>query len=97
MPGYVALLKFTPEGLAQVKGLPERAKQVEAVAEKFGVKKVGIWLTMGEYDVTAIWDAPDDQTMAAFMLAWVGRGTSTSQTMRAFSEEELAQIVGKLP
>ncbi len=52
---------------------------------------------MGEHDPVAIWDAPDDQTMAAFVLAQAKLGNITSQTMRALSEDEFAQVVSKLP
>jgi uncharacterized protein with GYD domain len=97
MPGYITLIKFTKQGLDKIREAPERAKQAKAIADKLGIKNVGIWVTMGEYDVVAINDAPDDQTMAAYMLGWASGGTSTTQTLRAFSEDEFAQIVAKLP
>ncbi len=97
MPGYVTLLKYTQQGLANVKASPERIKQAKAAGEKFGIRCVGFWLTMGEYDLVSIWDAPDDQTMAAFVLAQARLGNVATHTLRAFSEEEFAQIVSKLP
>jgi uncharacterized protein with GYD domain len=97
MPAYIVLYKFTEQGLANVKGSPERIKQAKAAAEKAGGRSIGVWLTMGEYDLVAIGEWPDDQAAAAFLLAQGGRGNVTSQTLRAFSEEEFAQIVSKLP
>ncbi len=62
-----------------------------------GIRVVGVWVTMGEQDLVAVFDAPDDETVATFMLTVVGKGTATSKTMRALSEEEFAQVVSRLP
>ena len=97
MAGYISLLKYTQQGLANIKASPERIKQAKAAAEKMGVRNVGVWVTMGEYDLVAVWDAPDDQAMSAFMLSLAKLGNVTTQTMRALSEEEFAQVVSKLP
>ena len=70
---------------------------VKALAEKFGIRNVGMWVTMGEYDGIAVWDAPDDQAMAAFTLSMASQGILTTRTMRALSEEEFAKTVSKLP
>ncbi len=97
MPAYVVLYKWTQQGLASVKGSPERMRQARAAGEKAGVRTIGVWVTMGEYDLVGIYEAADDQTAAAALLALAGQGNATSVTMRAFSEDEFAQIVGKLP
>jgi uncharacterized protein with GYD domain len=97
MPGYVVLGKWTQQGLASLKPWPERIKGVYAAAEKAGIRIVGVWMTVGEYDTVAVYEAPDDQTIAAFLLSVKRNGTSTGQCMRAFSEEEFAQILSKLP
>jgi uncharacterized protein with GYD domain len=97
MPGYIVLGKYTPEGLAKIKEVPARVAHGKAVLEKMGIRLVGIWWTLGQYDMVAIYDAPDDATMAKFMLWADTRGISTGQTMRAFGEEEFATILGQLP
>ena len=96
MPGYVLLLKYTQQGLANMKAVPERHQVNKAAAEEMGIRSVGTWWTMGAYDAVAVVDAPDDQTVTAFVLALARAGNATTQTMRAFSEEEFAQIVSKL-
>ncbi|MCL4533718.1 MAG: GYD domain-containing protein [Bacteroidetes bacterium] len=97
MPGYIGLYKYTQQGLANIKSSPERIKQAKALAEKMGCKVVGVWVTMGEYDMVAVGDWPDDQSAAAFALAVASQGNVTTQTMRALSEDEFAQVVGRLP
>jgi uncharacterized protein with GYD domain len=97
MPGYIGLLKYTQQGLADIKNGPERIRQAKALAEKMGIRPIGTWLTIGPYDLVIIADAPDDQTMAAFTLALARGGNVTTTTMRALSEEEFAQVVARLP
>lgn len=97
MPGYIGLFKYTPHGLADIKSSPERIKQAKALAEKMGIRVVGVWVTMGQYDLVTVGDAPDDQTMGAYSLALSKLGNVVTQTMRAFSEDEFAQVVSRLP
>ncbi len=97
MPGYIVLYKFTHQGLANIKEAPERIKQAKAMAEQRGVKVVGVWTTLGEYDMVAVIDAPNDQTVAGGVLTQASEGGVTTTTMRAFSEEEFGQIVSGLP
>ena len=97
MPGYIGLFKYTQQGLADIKNSPERIKQARTLAEKMGIKVVGVWVTMGQYDLITVGDAPDDQTMGAYSLALAKLGNVTTQTLRAFSEDEFAKVVTKLP
>jgi uncharacterized protein with GYD domain len=97
MAGYVMLMKFTQQGITDVKESPKRIDAAKALAEKMGIQVVGVWVTMGAYDLVAIGDAPDDQTMGTFALALGSAGNVSTQTMRAFSEEEYKAVVGKLP
>ena len=97
MPAYITLYKWTQQGIATVKDAPERIKQVKAMVETMGGRAIGVWVTMGEYDLVAISEGPDDQTAATMALAVARAGNVTSQTLKAFSEDEFAQIVSKLP
>jgi uncharacterized protein with GYD domain len=97
MPAYIGLLKYTQQGLADIKNGPERINQSKALAEKMGIRHIGTWVTIGPYDLVIIGDAPDDQTVAAFSLALARGGNVTTTTMRALSEDEFAQVVARLP
>ncbi len=97
MAGYITLYRFTADGLKHIKDMPERIKHAKANSERMGIRVVGVWMTLGEYDLVVIGDAPDDQTIATRLLMTDLAGNATSETLRAFSEEEFAQIVSKLP
>lgn len=97
MAGYISLIKFTPQGVSTIKNGPERIANAKSMAGSMGVRVVGVWWTLGEYDGLLITDAPDDQTATAFILTLAGQGNITTQTMRAFSEAEIQQVVSKIP
>jgi len=52
--------------------------------------------TLGSYDVVAIFDAPDDASMTALGLAIGAGGNVRTQTLRAFSREEMNGVLAKL-
>ena len=97
MPGYVMLMKYTQKGIADLKGSPERIKQAKAALEKLGGRMVGVWVTMGQYDLVGIADLPNDEAAAIMALSLGSLGNVTTQTMRALSEDEFAEVVAKLP
>jgi len=89
MARYISFCKFTPQGTKNLKSVPEMVKQSKAGLEKMGIDVVGVWFTFGQYDIMAVFDAPDDYAAGA-------RGNWTTETVRAFSEDEFAQIVQRL-
>ena len=97
MAGYICLLKYTQQGLAEIKTLSERFAESKDSLETMGIRPVGIWWTMGEYDMVAVLDAPDDATMATWLMALGRRNIASAQTMRALSEDEFAEVVARLP
>jgi uncharacterized protein with GYD domain len=48
---------------------------------------------MGRYDVVTVVEAQDEQTVAAGLLAIARGGNVRSETLRAFDEDEMAQLV----
>jgi len=91
------LMKYTQKGIADLKGSPERIKQAKAALEKLGGRMVGVWVTMGQYDLVGIADLPNDEAAAIMALSLGSLGNVTTQTMRALSEDEFAEVVAKLP
>ncbi len=96
MPGYIMLGKYTQSGLANIKNLETSLQKTKDTMKEMGIRFVGYWLTMGEYDFVGIADAPDDHAMAVLALMLGESGACVTQTMRAFSEKEAADIVKRL-
>ena len=96
MATYIVLTNFTDQGIRNVKDSTKRADAVREMAKKFGVTAKEFFWTLGSYDVVAIFEAPDDATITAFGLAIGAGGNVRTQTLRAFSREEMNGILAKL-
>ena len=96
MPRYVALLNWTDQGVRTAKDSRQRQRQSEAAFAQVGVRLETVLWTQGRYDLVALAEAPDDETMAAAMLSLAGAGNVRSETLRAFDAEEMGTVLGKL-
>jgi uncharacterized protein with GYD domain len=97
MPTYIALLKWTPQGLQSLKQSPSRLDAARRGFESAGVRMKDFYMVTGQYDMVAIVEAPDDVTLATAILAAAAQGSITTETCRAFNEDEYRQIVTGLP
>ncbi len=96
MATYIVLNSFTDQGIRNVKDSTKRADAVRDLAKKFGITAKEFFWTLGSYDVVAIYDAPDDASMTAFGLALGAAGNVRTQTLRAFSREEMNGVLAKV-
>jgi uncharacterized protein with GYD domain len=96
MATYIALSNFTDQGVRSVKDTVKRADAVKEAAGKLGAKMTQIYWTQGAYDVVAIIEAPDDESATTFALAIGMAGNIRTQTLRAFSRDEMSGILAKL-
>jgi uncharacterized protein with GYD domain len=96
MATYIVLNSFTDQGVRSVKDTTKRADAVRELAKKFGITVKEIFWTLGSYDVVAIYDAPDDASVTALGLAIGAAGNVRTQTLRAFSREEMNGVLAKL-
>ena len=66
MATYISLIQFTDQGIRNVKDTVKQGEAAIAEAEKMGMKIIEEFWTMGPYDVVALFEAPDDETVSAF-------------------------------
>ena len=97
MPTYIGLYKVTEQGVKTIKDAPKRLEAGIKAAEKMGGKVIGFYAVMGEYDYVAIGEFPGDEIAATFSLALSSLGNVKITTLRAFTQEEFAAMVKKLP
>ena len=96
MASYVCLIQFTDQGIRNIQDTVKRGDAAMAEAEKMGMKIVEEYWTMGAYDGVVIMEAPDDETMSAFILKAVSLGNVKAQTLRAFRRNEMEGILTKI-
>ena len=97
MATYISLWNFTDQGIRAVKDTTKRAGIMKEMAQKAGVTVKDIYWTLGTYDGVVIFEAPDEETLAAVGLALGALGNVRTQTVRALSLDEMNAVLGKLP
>ncbi len=93
MPTYIAMLKWTSQGLQEVKQSPSRLDAARKGFEAFGVRMKDFYMVTGQHDMIAILEAPDEAALARAILGATSQGRITSETCRAFTEDEYRQII----
>jgi uncharacterized protein with GYD domain len=96
MATYVVIANFTEKGIHDAKDTIGRAEKFKEMAKKAGVTVKEIFWTIGRYDIVTICEAPDDETATALSLSVASRGNVRTQTMRAFSADEMTKILAKM-
>ena len=82
MATYIVLGQFTDQ---DIRNVADTSKRADAV----------FW-TIGRYDVALILEAPDDETMTVFGLSAGKLGNVRTETLRAFSQAEIGQILKRV-
>jgi uncharacterized protein with GYD domain len=95
MPLYMTQFAYTPEAWAALVDNPEdRSIPVRQLAESMGGRLVSWYLSFGEYDGLLIFEAPDDATAGAAVLAAAKRGhLRATKTTPLFTAEESMEIM----
>jgi uncharacterized protein with GYD domain len=93
---YVSLLSFTDQGIRTAKDTMKRAAAFKEMAKKFGVTTKEIFWTQGQYDLVSIIEAPDELSATAANLSLCALGNVRTQSLRAFSADEMKQIIAKM-
>jgi len=93
---YVTLIRYTQQGASKIKESPARLDAARKAAEGAGGKIHSWFLTMGKYDAVIISEFPNDDAAASFMLKTGSLGNVTTQTMKAFTEDEYRKLVASL-
>ncbi len=96
MATYLLLCNWTDQGLRNIKEAPTRRQRATQLAEQLGCKVIGVFMTMGQYDLTIRVEAPDDETLARFALSLAAQGNLRTTTLKAFPPEEFERIIGSL-
>jgi len=97
MPIIICLYKHTDQGIKNIKEAPQRLEENIKGFEAMGGKVLGVYSVMGEYDYVGIGETPSDEVAMTFALAVGSAGDVRTTTLKAFTKEEFAEIVKKLP
>ena len=93
MATYIMLANWTDRGLQAVTDGPKRMDHAKKMLEEMGGHMQLLYLTMGQYDLVGIFDAPDDAVAVRYTLMLGQLGNVRTMTMKAFPEEAYRHIV----
>jgi uncharacterized protein with GYD domain len=88
---------WTTQGIQNLKQSANRLDAARKAYESAGIKLSHFWMVTGQYDMIAILEAPDDVAVAKAILTSASQGSFTTETSRAFTEDEYRKIIGGLP
>ncbi len=97
MPTYVMLARWTDQGIRAINESPRRIDAAKKSLEEMGGQFRSILMTMGDYDLVGIYDAPDDAVAARFSIMLGQTGNVRTTSLKAFPEEAFRQIIASLP
>ena len=97
MATFISLVNYSEQGIKNIKDAPNRVEAVKKLAQSLGGDITQIYLTMGAYDLITVSEFPDAATAAKFALTVGAHGNVRTNTLQAFSESEMADIIGSLP
>jgi uncharacterized protein with GYD domain len=96
MTTYVMLANWTDQGILKAKESPRRLDAAKKLLKDMSGEFKLFFLTMGDFDMVAIYEAPDDAVAARFNLQLGMLGNIRTRTLKAFPEAAYREIIASL-
>ena len=96
MATYIALISWTDQGAKSVKDSARRFDTAKKMLQDMGGDFKAIFMMMGDYDLIAVYEAPDDAIAARFTLQLGMLGNVRTKTLKAFPEAAYREIINSL-
>ncbi len=97
MATYITLAKWTQKGAEKIKESPDRLDAFKKTIQSMGGILKGFYMVTGRYDMILITEAPEPETIAKAILATASKGTVSTETLQAYTEEQYRKIIAALP
>ena len=96
MSTYVMLINWTEQGMKTIGDGAKRLDAAKKMLEDMGGQFRALYMTMGQFDMVGVYDAPDDAVAARYTMMLGRLGNVRTTSMKAFPEEAYRQIVNSL-
>ncbi|TPK86296.1 GYD domain-containing protein [Mesorhizobium sp. B2-4-12] len=96
MTTYIVLMNWTEQGAKNVRDSPKRLDAAKKQLGEMGGSFKSFYLTMGEFDMVSVVEAPDDAVLARFALMLGSGGSVKTRTLKAFPEFAYREIISSL-
>lgn len=91
---YVVLYRLTEKGREHARTIVHHARSIKETNETAGFTVLGMYYVQGQYDMVAIVEAPSEQAMLTGLFSIAGEGNVVSETLRAFTPDEVQAAIG---
>ncbi|UPK36449.1 GYD domain-containing protein [Bradyrhizobium sp. 186] len=96
MTTYVMLANWTEQGILKAKDSPRRLDAAKKALTDMSGEIKSFYLTLGDFDMVVIFEAPDDAVAARFSLQLGMQGNVRTRTLKAFPEAAYREIINSL-
>jgi uncharacterized protein with GYD domain len=96
MATYVSLVRFTDQGIRNIKEGPARLDAAKKAYQAAGGELKAFYLSLGRYDALILGEGPNDESTATLALSIGALGNVRTETMRVFTEAEYRKIVAAM-
>jgi len=96
MSTYIMLANWTDQGAAKIRESPRRLDTAKKALSDMGGEFKTVYMTLGEYDLVGVYEAPDDAVAARFGLMLGMLGSVRTKTLKAFPEAAYREIIASL-
>ncbi len=93
---YIVLANWTDQGARDIKESPRRLDAAKQALQEMDGEFKSFYMTMGDYDIVAVYEAPDDAVAARFTLQMAQLGNIRTRTLKAFPETAYREIIASL-
>lgn len=93
---YIMLADWTDQGVRHVQDAPKRLDAAKKALGAMGGEFKAFYMTMGDHDMVAVYEAPDDAIAARFSLQVGMLGNIRTRTLKAFPEAAFREIISTL-
>jgi uncharacterized protein with GYD domain len=93
MNTYVLLANWTDQGMRTIGDSPKRLDAVKKMLTDMGGAVKSFLMTVGQYDIIMIYEAPDDAVATRFTLKVRHHGNIRGETLKAFPENAYREIL----
>ncbi|MEW6245371.1 MAG: GYD domain-containing protein [Nitrospirota bacterium] len=96
MPAFVTLINWTDQGIRTVKDSPKRLDAAKKELQKLGGEVKSFYMTQGAFDAVLIFEVPNDEAAAKFLLKTGSAGNVRTTTLKAYPEADYRKIMESL-
>lgn len=96
MTTYIMLMNWTEQVMRNLKESPRRLDAAKKALRDMGGDFKAFYMTMGDYDTVAVYEAPDDAVAARFTMQLGRMGNVRTRTMKAFPEAAYREMMATL-